>query len=283
MKKRFTYLILLLIVLFSLSGCKDKKLLEKSEEQGKIAMENRDYEKAFTCFEIAVEEGSRDKEVKDLYNMFSSYKKSKDLISEGNYNEAKKLIEETESGYEEYPIGQDISKMKLQFKEADDILKQFEIVKGYMDVYDIESTREVLPEINARYDMLSIRPNELKELHKEVNEKVYAYEQRHINLSKDSKNSKEVLTTEDAEKLLITKKGIDLNFRYIEYMPDMNIEKEDVNYYCFDDKAIEGGAPNTYFVSSKSGDVYEYSEFQEILKNSAEDEIEENEEIEEIE
>lgn len=269
MKKNYKYIILLLILVLSLTACKDKKLITKSEELGISAMESGNYEKAYTCFQIAVDEGTKNEEIKNLYEIFSLYNESKDLIKKDEYELAKKTIFSIEKDYKEYEIGKDIETLKSEIVEYEDVLENYKKVNGYIDVYDIKSTREILPNLNARYDMLYIKSSELKNLHREVNEKVYIYEQNQIAIEKEKEMAKnQIMSVSSATNVLVKKKGIDLNFRFIEYMPDMDEVVDGVKYYCFDDRAIESGAANTYIVNSKTGDVYDYNEFVDIYETN---------------
>ena len=110
MKKK-VLLGIILVATISFLGC-SSFIVEKSIEKAKISIEARDYDKAIVSLEMALEEEPENNEANTLYGIVSSYQKAKKNIEEGKFKEANRILILLDGQDIEYPIKDDIEKLK---------------------------------------------------------------------------------------------------------------------------------------------------------------------------
>ncbi|WP_411169273.1 hypothetical protein ACH36K_01500 [Clostridium sp. MB05] len=123
MKGKMSIIASLMMVLL-LVGC-GNSIIKKSIEQAKVAIENKEYAKALISLELALDEDKDNKEAKNLYSIVEGYQQAKKLVDENKIDEAKKIVDDIDSGYSNYAIKEDIDKLKSQI---DSHLKEVENV-----------------------------------------------------------------------------------------------------------------------------------------------------------
>lgn len=123
MRKIILMMVLVLGTLL-LGGC-GNSIIKKSIEQAKVAIENKEYDKALISLELALDEDNDNKEAKNLYLIVEGYQQAKKLVDENKVDEAKKIVDDIDSGYSNYAIKEDIDKLKSQI---DSYLKEVENV-----------------------------------------------------------------------------------------------------------------------------------------------------------
>lgn len=84
---------------------------KKAVEQGKLALAAKEYDKALNAFQLAQDEGSKDKEIQDMINVIESYLSSEKLFVEGKLEEANEMLNNL-LNYDEYVIADDIEILK---------------------------------------------------------------------------------------------------------------------------------------------------------------------------
>ena len=121
MKKIWIILTLILLVV-GLVGC-ENSVSKKAIEQGKLAMANKEYDKALSSFKLALDEGSNNKEVKRLTTLIDNYKKANDEFDKGNINNANKIMNQIDEETIEDSIKNDIDNLKAKISEKEKIDK----------------------------------------------------------------------------------------------------------------------------------------------------------------
>ena len=168
MKKKIIMRTCMLIVLtLGLSGC-GNSTATKAIEQGKLSLANLEYDKALGAFELAINEGIKDKEIKKLVKIIEGYNNSKSLIDEGKIEEAKSILDIIHEDYKSYAIKDDIDSLKKAVKEYDEnnefmienleVIERLIIESKYVDakakVDEISNNNEIILEpYKERFDM----------------------------------------------------------------------------------------------------------------------------------
>ena len=128
MKKIKTIVIASLLAI-GMVGCGDN-ITDKAIEQGKLAMANKEYDKALSSFELAIDEGSKDEELHKMIRIIEKYNHAKSAYEQGQVEDAKDILDAISEDYTTYSIKDDIDKLK---KEIDDINKVSEEIKSEIE------------------------------------------------------------------------------------------------------------------------------------------------------
>lgn len=78
-KLRLNLIMLILIASMFLISC-GSNLKGKAIEQGKLVLDNKEHDKALSSFEVAVDEGSNEKEILNIIKIIDNYIKAKDAF-----------------------------------------------------------------------------------------------------------------------------------------------------------------------------------------------------------
>ena len=89
------YLIIPVLAVTLMTGC-GNKTFDKAMEEGKLAVANKEYEKAEGMFSLAVEEDNDDKEANALYHQIQKLIEAIQLKEDGNIEEVIALCEDIE-------------------------------------------------------------------------------------------------------------------------------------------------------------------------------------------
>lgn len=89
------YLIIPVLAMTLMTGC-GNKTFDKAMEEGKLAIANKEYEKAEGMFNLAIEENKDDKEANALYNQIQKLIQAMKLKEDGNIEEVIALCEDIE-------------------------------------------------------------------------------------------------------------------------------------------------------------------------------------------
>lgn len=117
--------VLVITTLFSLSliSCTNSKL-NKYIENGKSALNSKQYDEAKTDFENALKEDKDNKEASDLLKIIENYESAKKSYDNKNYKEAKDYISKIESNYLNYKIKDDIDKLKEDINSKEEAINK---------------------------------------------------------------------------------------------------------------------------------------------------------------
>lgn len=123
-KKLITIIMIICMISLIVTGC-ENNIVEKSIDQAKRQIESKEYDKALISLQTALDEEKESKEASELFSIVNNYQKAKELAIDGNYEEAKKVIDKIDSKYMNYAIRDDVELLKQQIKDR---IKESELV-----------------------------------------------------------------------------------------------------------------------------------------------------------
>lgn len=130
--KKIGIIITLILLVVSLVGC-ENSASKKAIEQGKIEMDNKEYDKALDSFKLALEKESNNEEAKRLSTLVDNYKKANDEFGKGNIDDANKIMNQIEEETIDDSIKNDIDDLKAkinqQYKTDKEIIHIKELIK----------------------------------------------------------------------------------------------------------------------------------------------------------
>ena len=129
MKKRLITLASAFACIAMLCSC-GQDIAKEAAQKGKSYFDSGDYETAAKAFGVAIDNGSNDEEIKNLYDITLKYYQANKEYGKNNYETAEKIIESIDANYENYGIKDKIVNLKS------DILKAVETEKNLKDVSD---------------------------------------------------------------------------------------------------------------------------------------------------
>ena len=129
MKKKLVTLASAFACTAMLCSC-GQDIAKEAAQKGKSYFDSGDYETASKAFGLAIDNGSSDEEIKNLYDITLKYYQANKEYGKNNYETAEKIIESIDANYENYGIKDKIVTLKS------DILKAVETEKNLKDVSD---------------------------------------------------------------------------------------------------------------------------------------------------
>lgn len=123
--KKIKIAVVLILILVNFTGCTNS-LADKAVEQGKLALANLEYDKALGSFELAIDEGSKDKEIKIMVDIIKEYKKSLNLFKKGETENSKRIISNINKDYSRYTIKEEIENLN---ESIDSKIKKDKVAK----------------------------------------------------------------------------------------------------------------------------------------------------------
>ena len=115
MKKKLLVIIISSVAVFFV-GC-GNSMVEKSFEKLKSFIENKEYEKAITSLEMILDKDKENEEANRLYEIIDSYQKAKEAFEENDFEEAEEILDSIDKEYKNYPIKDDIEKLKKDLED----------------------------------------------------------------------------------------------------------------------------------------------------------------------
>ena len=169
--KKLTTIILLIFMTLTLSSC-GNKVVKKSIEQAKTAIENKNYDKALASLDLALDEDSSNSEAKKLYSIVKPYKDSKKLYGENNFSKSKKVLDKISPDYSNYTIKKDVDNLKTQIKkkikEIDTINTKISQLESLSKNKNYEKAQTLIKELN-KYALDNKQKNKIEKLKTKVN------------------------------------------------------------------------------------------------------------------
>lgn len=109
-------LLIVVVISSSLIGC-GSSLSNKAIEQGKLAMASKEYDKALSSFEIALNENTKDPEVREMSDIIREYLDAKKYLEREDIEKAEKALDDMDDPYKRYAIKDDVDKLKDELEE----------------------------------------------------------------------------------------------------------------------------------------------------------------------
>lgn len=220
MKKLLSIILTLLIVITV--GC-GSGIEKKAMDQAKLALSNKEYDKASASFQLVLDENSKNDEARKIKGIIDAYLDAKKSIDSNNIDDANTKISSIDSAYSNYSIKDDIDSLKtdisnkiaLRDKTKNDIAQADNLIieKKYDEAQAILNglDKSVLDDTQK---------NKLSELSSIINSGLAKIKQE--NKAKQAQVNK-VLTPEEAKQLILKEDGIFISKvmnDYTKFSPD---------------------------------------------------------------
>ena len=264
---------MLVVLVLTLAGC-GNNIVSKSIEEAKVAIENKDYEKALASLELALDKDSDNKEAKQLYSIVEDYQKAKGLMEENNTDEAEKVLDGIDAEYVNYAIKEDVDSLKLQIKEK---IKSVELINSNLkklltlvDEKNYDEANALVEEIN-KSSLNDEQKNSVNELKTRIDSEVAEIEtqkkaEEDARLKEEAGKAEEqvVKKEEEASQPPNTKeKAVELVRKCLtdngEYIPGViAVDSENSTEYivhCYDDMGTHTATSGWYYVNKSTGKV----------------------------
>lgn len=135
--KKFVCLLLIILTSLVTLACNEENLSSKAIEQGKLAMANKEYDKALSSFDLALSEGTNDTEAREMYDIIKKFKEAQEYMDREDFEKADKTLESISSNYTRYAIREDVDELKSALEENE----QVEVTNEGEKV-DVKQTKE---------------------------------------------------------------------------------------------------------------------------------------------
>lgn len=163
--KKLIIIVSAILLGISMVGC-GNSTSKKAIEQGKLAMANKEYDKALSSFKLAIDEGSNDEEIKSMTSIIENYNEANLKFEKGNLEEAKEILDKINKDYAKYSIKDDVDNLKENIDNK--IKSQKEISSKITDIKDLVKNENYS---NANTLIKELDKNKLSEKDKnEINE-----------------------------------------------------------------------------------------------------------------
>lgn len=165
--KKIGIIAISILLCISMVGCKSS-VSKKAEEQGKLAMANKEYDKALASFKLALDEGINDKEVQRLTNIIDHYNQANMKFEKGDLKEANKIINSIDEEEIDYSIKEDIDSLKAKINKQEKINNTIANIKELIKDKKYNDAKKLIEDIDI--DKLNKKDkNEINELNDNIN------------------------------------------------------------------------------------------------------------------
>lgn len=205
MKKLVSIILTLLIV--TIVGC-GNSMERKAMDQAKLALENKEYDKASASFQLVLDENSKNDEARKIKEVIDTYFDAKKSLDSNKLDDANTTINNIDNKYCDYSIKEDVDSLKINIENKISLRDKIK--------YDIAKAESLVNE--KKYDeakaiLDGLNKNDLEETQKsKVNEllSTIAAELAKINEIKQVQ-AKKALTQEEAKNLIMQAGGNQIN------------------------------------------------------------------------
>lgn len=195
--------IILTFLVFTAVGC-GNSMEKKAMDQAKLALANKEYDKASASFQLVLDEDSKNDEARKTKEIIDTYLNAKKSIDSNNIDEANTTISSIDGEYSNYSIKDDVDSLKTDIENK--ILLKNKIKD---DIDKAESLVNEKKYDEAKTIIDGLNKNDLDETEKsKVNEltSTIATELAKINEAKQVQ-AKKTLTSQEARQLILKEDG----------------------------------------------------------------------------
>lgn len=265
MKKLLSIILTLLV--FTAVGC-GNSMEKKAMDQAKLALANKEYDKASASFQLVLDENSKNDEARKTKEIIDTYLNAKKSIDSNNLEEANTTISSIDGEYSNYSIKDDVDSLKTDIENKvslrDKAQNCITKVQSLINEKKYDEAKAMLDGFN-KSNLDENQKNKVNEL-----SSIIVTELDKINEAKQVE-AKKTLSQEEARNLIMQADGNEINNLLSmgdtlsfykentkEQMPDKgawNIEQEATFQYVLEDS---GGAEYCeYLVGKESKKVYQ--------------------------
>lgn len=270
MKKLLSIILTLLV--FTAVGC-GNSMEKKAMDQAKLALANKEYDKASASFQLVLDENNKNDEARKIKEIIDTYLGAKKSLDINKFDDANTTIDKIAGEYSNYSIKDDVDSLKtdienkisLRNKIKDDIAK----VESLVNEKKYDEAKAITDGLNKNY-LDENQKSKVNELSSTI-----ATELAKINEAKQVQ-AKKTLTLQEARQLILKEDGnfilknTNSNTKFstdgreysAENMPTgdaWNVPKEpcyefSINYYDKNGEILNGVCE--YLVGKNSRNVY---------------------------
>lgn len=170
MKRRWMSIFIIMTMSILLIGC-SSKVGKEAVEQGKLAMAQKEYDKALGSFKLAEDEGIKDEDVRNLVQILDTYIQSNKLFEEGKLSQAQELIGKINENYINYDIKDDVDELKTKITESEDLIKKYDEILILIEEGSLEEAKVKFGEIQSISSTIPAIESKKTEIESKISEK----------------------------------------------------------------------------------------------------------------
>lgn len=154
-KAYFVFLLLLSTTFFISCG---NNVKAQPIDQGKLALNKKEYDKALSSFQLAIDKGSNNKEALDLIDILDNFLKAKESLKKDELDKAKEYTSKINGTYKDYSIKGDIEQL---VKEVNEKVQALEAKKNKANNLSKDITQNTESKIQLYLDKLNNLDSEI--------------------------------------------------------------------------------------------------------------------------
>lgn len=199
--KRILFLAMSVVLVFTLVACKTASISNESIEKAEIELENKNYEKAISLLDIALDDEKLEnrEEISKLKKIIEDYLLALEYYEQDDLELSQSILDNIDENYKKYSIKEDIDSLKeaISSREKEiSKLKQLEDFEALVDNDKIRDAREYYEDIVDE----NFTEEEEKELEKIVSRLIKKEDEGRVKIKSKDEKTKKVYTGEDSWK-----------------------------------------------------------------------------------
>lgn len=152
MKKVFSIILTLLII--TAVGC-GNGMEKKAMDQAKLALVNKEYDKASASFQLVLDENSKNEEARKIKEIIYTYLDAKKSLDSNKLDDANMTIDKIDDDYSNYSIKDDVNSLKIDIKNKislrDKIQNDISKAENLVNEKKYDEAKAILDGLNKNY------------------------------------------------------------------------------------------------------------------------------------
>ncbi|WP_338627042.1 hypothetical protein QJR52_15180 [Clostridium baratii] len=177
MKKKLKIILSLFFIVFAINvnvyGCANR--VNKYIQEGKLALNNAEYNDAMDDFDKALNEDKENKEAKNLRDIIIKYNEAKRLYEEDNLESALKSIENTPKEYENYNIRNELGalkdKIRIKLGNKEKVDEEIKNAQNLIKNNQYREAKDILKIIRNK-DLTSTQEEKIEDIMEIINKNI---------------------------------------------------------------------------------------------------------------
>ena len=146
-------------------GCASK--VNKYIQEGKLALNNAEYNYALDDFNKALNEDKENNEAKNLRDIIIKYDEAKNLYEENNLESALKAIENTPKEYKDYNIRNELGALKdkiiIKLTNKEKVDRELENAQNLIENSEYREAKDIIKIIRNK-DLTSVQEKKIEDI-----------------------------------------------------------------------------------------------------------------------